>query len=93
MSYNWKCCSFYPNNFGASALRPVNDGKIFKEKRNDQGLSMIMKKFRHSVRSLRIHPFAKGNFYEEIVLRSSDDALLAPMLFVYNILYCILRLL
>ena len=20
MSYNWKCCSFYPNNFGASAL-------------------------------------------------------------------------
>ena len=26
MPYNWKCCSFYPNNFGASALklaRPV----------------------------------------------------------------------
>ena len=23
MSYNWKCCSFYPNNFGASALTPV----------------------------------------------------------------------
>ena len=22
MSYNWKCCSFYPNNFDASALRP-----------------------------------------------------------------------
>ena len=21
MSYNWKCCSFYPNNFDASALR------------------------------------------------------------------------
>ena len=20
MHYNWKCCSFYPNNFGASAL-------------------------------------------------------------------------
>ena len=20
MSYNWKCCSFYPNNFDASAL-------------------------------------------------------------------------
>lgn len=20
MPYNWKCCSFYPNNFGASAL-------------------------------------------------------------------------
>ena len=20
MYYNWKCCSFYPNNFGASAL-------------------------------------------------------------------------
>ena len=20
MFYNWKCCSFYPNNFGASAL-------------------------------------------------------------------------
>ena len=20
MSYNWKCCGFYPNNFGASAL-------------------------------------------------------------------------
>ena len=23
MSYNWKCCSFYPNNFDASALTPV----------------------------------------------------------------------
>ena len=22
MSYNWKCCSFYPNNFDASALTP-----------------------------------------------------------------------
>ena len=21
MSYNWKCCSFYPNDFGASALK------------------------------------------------------------------------
>ena len=21
MLYNWKCCSFYPNNFGASALQ------------------------------------------------------------------------
>ena len=21
MSYNWKCCSFYPNKFDASALR------------------------------------------------------------------------
>ena len=21
MPYNWKCCSFYPNNFGASALK------------------------------------------------------------------------
>ena len=20
MHYNWKCCSFYPNDFGASAL-------------------------------------------------------------------------
>ena len=23
MLYNWECCSFYPNNFGASALRQV----------------------------------------------------------------------
>ena len=23
MSYNWKCCSFYPNNFDASALTSV----------------------------------------------------------------------
>ena len=23
MSYNLKCCSFYPNNFGASALTPT----------------------------------------------------------------------
>ena len=21
MTYNWKCCSLYPNNFGASALK------------------------------------------------------------------------
>ena len=25
MSYNWKYCSFYPNNFDASALRPRYD--------------------------------------------------------------------
>ena len=25
MSYNLKCCSFYPNNFDASALRPGYD--------------------------------------------------------------------
>ena len=46
MSYNWKCCSFYPNNFGASALplasrnmytgqwkhvhRPVDDNRVSK---------------------------------------------------------------
>ena len=24
MSYNWKCCSFYPNNFDASALAVRN---------------------------------------------------------------------
>ena len=24
MSYNWKCCSFYPNNFDASALTPTD---------------------------------------------------------------------
>ena len=23
MSYNWKCCSFYPNNFDASALKRI----------------------------------------------------------------------
>ena len=23
MSYNWKCCSFYPNNFDASALQTL----------------------------------------------------------------------
>jgi hypothetical protein len=27
MSYNWKCCSFYPNDFGASAL--YDDGEDF----------------------------------------------------------------
>ena len=27
MSYNWKCCSFYPNNFGASAL-PSVEGRM-----------------------------------------------------------------
>ena len=24
MPYNWKCCSLYPNNFGASALLNVH---------------------------------------------------------------------
>ena len=24
MPYNWKCCSLYPNNFGASALFYTN---------------------------------------------------------------------
>ena len=24
MSYNWKCCSFYPNNFDASALTEMS---------------------------------------------------------------------
>ena len=27
MPYNWKCCSFYPNNFGASAL-PLACGHV-----------------------------------------------------------------
>ena len=27
MSYNWKCCSFYPNNFGASALGRYKESK------------------------------------------------------------------
>jgi len=27
MPYNWKCCSFYPNNFGASAL-PLACGNV-----------------------------------------------------------------
>lgn len=27
MSYNWKCCSFYPNNFDASALISVESLK------------------------------------------------------------------
>ena len=26
MSYNWKCCSFYPNNFDASALAAAPRG-------------------------------------------------------------------
>ena len=25
MSYNLKCCSFYPNNFDASALQNLNE--------------------------------------------------------------------
>ena len=29
MPYNWKCCSFYPNNFGASALNPNKKLYIF----------------------------------------------------------------
>ena len=35
MPYNWKCCSFYPNNFGASALscplgcRPLASGNMY----------------------------------------------------------------
>lgn len=29
----------------AVVQRPVNDGKVFKKKRNDQGSSLIMKKF------------------------------------------------
>ena len=28
MSYNWKCCSFYPNNFDASALRSGYDDNV-----------------------------------------------------------------
>lgn len=28
MLYNWECCSFYPNNFGASAL-PLASGNMY----------------------------------------------------------------
>ena len=28
MSYNLKCCSFYPNNFDASALKELQGGRI-----------------------------------------------------------------
>ena len=36
MPYNWKCCSFYPNNFGASALfkrKRVRDASIYTSKK------------------------------------------------------------
>ena len=31
MSYNWKCCSFYPNNFDASALPRPRDMRTTTE--------------------------------------------------------------
>ena len=31
MSYNWKYCSFYPNNFGASALIPT-EGHVYPDR-------------------------------------------------------------
>ena len=31
MSYNWKCCSFYPNNFDASALT-TTEGHVYPDR-------------------------------------------------------------
>ena len=31
MSYNWKCCSFYPNDFGASALLVILKINVLKK--------------------------------------------------------------
>ena len=64
-----------------SVQRPVNDGKVFIEKRNNLGFSLIMMKFRHSVRCLRIHPFARVKFYlcREKILR-----VLKKSFFVYR---------
>ena len=31
MSYNWKYCSFYPNNFGASALT-TTEGRAYHDR-------------------------------------------------------------
>ena len=30
MSYNWKCCSFYPNNFDASALYKIKKKRLLQ---------------------------------------------------------------
>ena len=40
MSYNLKCCSFYPNNFDASALEPKEEPKdLMKARKKRKWLS------------------------------------------------------
>ena len=44
MSYNWKCCSFYPNNFDASALHAeivVDTDKVKREESHYQPIPII----------------------------------------------------
>ena len=49
MSYNLKCCSFYPNNFGASALTSVGihvylgrDTCVPRSERDDHQASLTL---------------------------------------------------
>ena len=50
MSYNWKCCSFYPNNFGASALIPT-EVRTF----HDRGTHVSRPRYAHFTTEMSIH--------------------------------------
>ena len=50
MSYNLKCCSFYPNNFGASALIPT-EVRTF----HDRGTHVSRPRYAHFTTEMSIH--------------------------------------
>ena len=43
MPYNWKCCSLYPNNFGASALPMEIRNSLFTTFQGEDKLRAIEK--------------------------------------------------
>ena len=50
MSYNLKCCSFYPNNFDASALTPTE-----VHTNPDRGTHVSRQRYAHFTTEMSIH--------------------------------------
>ena len=61
MSYNWKCCSFYPNNFDASALTPT-EVRMY----SDRGTHVSRPRYAYTPTEERIHPDRNETTFKNI---------------------------
>lgn len=66
MSYNWKCCSFYPNDFGASAL--------IEEEEANGGLKTAVIILAIIVGVFAIYLVSGGRYYNGKTLRFTTNA-------------------
>ena len=61
MSYNLKCCSFYPNNFDASALAPT-EVRMY----SDRGTHVSRPRYAYTPTEVRIHPDRNETTFKNI---------------------------